>query len=95
MGKKWAKRRQFVDFNNTNSVTLYPNPTSDFLNINTAHSFSNAQLYIRNATGQLVKQIALNGSGTINVSVKNLLAGIYSAEVKDAADDIKLPFIKE
>ena len=86
---------EFVDFGNSTSITLYPNPTSDVLHINTSRTFTNAQLNIWSTNGQLAKQIPVNGSGTFNVPVNNLPAGIYSVEIRDADNDVKVSFVKE
>ena len=86
---------EFIDFTNTASITIYPNPASSFLNINTTHAFTNAQLIIRNTNGQTVKQSLLNGNNSIPVSISNLPPGIYSAEIKETDLDTKLMFIKQ
>jgi len=86
---------QFINFDNAASVTIYPNPVSNILNIHTAHTFTNVPLNIWNANGQLIQQTLLNGNGNIAISINNLLPGVYSAEIKEVDADIRLPFVKQ
>ena len=86
---------EFIDFSNVGSITIYPNPANAVLNINTTHTFTNAQLIIRNTNGQLVKQSLLNGNNSITIPINNLPSGIYSAEIKEVDIDTKLMFIKQ
>jgi hypothetical protein len=85
---------EFINLGNLSGIKLYPNPVRDVININADHLFTNAQLNIWDASGHLTQQVLLNGSGT-NLPVKNLPAGIYSAEIKDGVTDVKIPFIKQ
>ncbi len=86
---------KLVNFSNSASISIYPNPVSDILNITASHTFVNASLNIWNANGQLIKQTVLNGSTTANVPVNTLSPGIYSAEIKEIDSDTKLSFIKQ
>ncbi|HEY6976412.1 MAG TPA: tail fiber domain-containing protein [Chitinophagaceae bacterium] len=59
-----------------------PNPVKNaaVINYNNIPANANARLMIYDATGKLLKQITLNksGSGSVNVDVSSLGAGIYS-----------------
>jgi len=86
---------KFIDFINQGSITIYPNPVNDVLNISATHTFTNAQLIIRTTNGQLVKQRLLNAGNIAQIPVSNLSPGIYSVEIKEIDSDTKLSFIKQ
>ena len=85
---------RFVDFSRDAYVKVYPNPTSDVLNISTGYNFKNASLKIYSSNAQLVKQQVVNGSGTISINIKDLPAGFYNVTVKDELHTVQLVFIK-
>lgn len=73
------------------TVTLYPNPTRDVLNIET-NSTSSLNYSVINYLGQVVK----TGSIENNVlNVASLNAGIYILEVNDGQKSVTKKFIKE
>jgi ELWxxDGT repeat protein len=86
---------RWVDFSKEAYVKVFPNPTQDVLYINTGYTFRDATMSIRNMSGQLVKQIKVNGTGTITIPVKDLAAGVYSAEVVQPGQTVRLMFIKQ
>ncbi|HEV8084356.1 MAG TPA: T9SS type A sorting domain-containing protein [Chitinophagaceae bacterium] len=85
---------KFIQLNNGSYVKVYPNPVKDILSINTSYTFSNSQLNIYNVNGQLLMRKSLNGSGTSNISVKKLPAGLYSAKISDNTNNINFRFQK-
>jgi trimeric autotransporter adhesin len=85
---------KWVDFGKDAYVKTYPNPTQDFLYINTGYTFKDATLSIRSMSGQLVKQIKVNGSGTITIPVKDLPAAVYHVEILQPGQTVRLVFIK-
>ncbi len=85
---------KFVQFNSGSYVQVYPNPVKDILNIYTSYTFGNSQLSIYDVNGHLVMKKSLNGSGTLNISVKKLPGGLYSAKIFDGINDIKFSFLK-
>jgi len=70
-----------IDLNATGAIELFPNPVADVLNIKSNHIFNNAHLKIWNVNGLLMKEVLLNGGGTISLPAKTLLTGVYSAEI--------------
>lgn len=78
---------KFVELSTSNYVKIYPNPVRDILSINTSYPFRNAQLNIYDASGRVVMKESINGSGTTNIPVKKLPAGVYSAIIVDGIND--------
>lgn len=78
------------DFEKT-SVSLFPNPTSDILNLNAKNSIS--QLVIYDMLGQKVMERTI-GATKATLDVSQLSPGIYLAEIRDAKGSNTLKFIK-
>lgn len=74
-----------------NLVTIYPNPTSDELTIETSHQ---ATIQILNIQGQLIKAIDATDSKT-SVDVSELSSGMYFVEVKTENGVVVRKFVKE
>ena len=70
------------------SVSVYPNPTSDILNIQTSESIKNVTAY--NISGQKVLQ---TNTQTLNVSA--LKSGVYILKVETAKGSATLKFVKK
>ncbi len=70
------------------SVSVYPNPTSDILNIQTAESITNVTAY--NIAGQKVLR-----ANTQTINVSNLKTGVYVLKVETAKGSATLKFVKK
>ena len=74
-------------FDGPAQLALYPNPTSENTTLGIIlEETSDITITLRNITGQIVlNEVYKNVSGiqTINISTKNLSAGLYSVEVQD------------
>ncbi len=73
------------------SITIYPNPTSNFLNVN-LQSFTPelSQMTIVNTMGQVVRNINNNLSDKIiQIDVSSLSKGIYFLRVVDNNDELQ------
>jgi bacillolysin len=73
------------------TISLYPNPTKDVLNIET-NSETKLNYSVINYLGQVVKTGSIDNN-VLNVS--NLNAGIYILEVNDGQKSVTKKFIKE
>ncbi len=60
------------------TAKLFPNPTTDFVEINATKEFSFIEIY--NVSGQLVKRANYHGN---RIAVKELPHGVYSLKVYD------------
>jgi hypothetical protein len=60
-------------------VSIYPNPTFDFINIDNIEEINNASIF--NVLGQEVVEIKIEGN--TNIDVRNLSEGIYFLKIGD------------
>lgn len=65
---------------NSNSFSVYPNPSNGMLNIVTIETLSNATITIRNITGQTVASYNFGALNATSIELNNV-AGIYFVEV--------------
>ncbi len=85
---------RLVDFGSKGNILIYPNPVVNDIRINTDVLFVNARLNIYNTQGQLVKQVTLNGTGTLVIPFNYMAKGNYVAEIIEDNKIEKLRFIK-
>lgn len=78
--------------NANNSFEIYPNPVSDFLKIKSTSDLNNAQVYVFNVNGQLVKSTELDNSNTLNV--QDLEKGNYVIVINQNGEKQVKKFIK-
>nr|WP_321408471.1 ELWxxDGT repeat protein [uncultured Carboxylicivirga sp.] len=71
------------------SVTIYPNPASDMITIQTVESIQEVRIY--DMAGALVKVVTEPSSNQVNVS--NITAGMYIVEVTTSASSNKATII--
>ena len=84
-GNAFAIRMNFganvgINENVTNNVSIYPNPTSDVLNIST-NSNDLSELIIKDISGKIVLNQKFNSKITINT--ENYAKGFYLIDVKN------------
>ena len=73
----------FPSFQNLESlVTIYPNPTSDILNIRFLENVEEGRIEMYNELGQMVLEAQLNHPFNKKISVGVLPAGIYFLRLK-------------
>jgi uncharacterized delta-60 repeat protein len=78
----------------TNNMTIYPNPTTDILNIDTPDGLTVDKVEVYNNLGQLViSHKNLTDNKTLDVS--NLRSGIYYLKMNADGKQITRKFIKE
>ena len=76
-----------------NDVKVFPNPTSDILNITSSETIS--EIEIVNVMGQVVKRIEVNGDNAI-CDVEDLTSGVYVVRIRTASATLsQRRFIKE
>jgi hypothetical protein len=59
------------------SFDVYPNPSSDFVNIDLSQEINNGELIITNTIGSVVKRIRLDALNNKSLSISDLENGIY------------------
>jgi len=62
---------------NENSLTIYPNPTSNYININYASTFDKATVSIVNALGQTIDTKQFDNSEKMSFNVSSFAKGVY------------------
>ena len=62
-------------------IKIYPNPASEFINVQLSDNMSNAKLKIYNISGVLVKDIELNDNSD-KININELAKGMYIVEIK-------------
>ncbi|WP_165571868.1 T9SS type A sorting domain-containing protein [Chryseobacterium sp. JM1] len=72
-----------------NGVSVYPNPASDFIKINSSGKIKSIELY--DSTGKKVQAIVENNK----VEVRNLPAGLYLINIKTENGNFSEKFIKK
>lgn len=71
-------------------ISIYPNPTSDVLNISGISSEKDFKIY--NSVGQMVNEGKTNNR---TVNVQHLTKGVYFIQLYEKEDQIRLKFIKK
>ncbi len=78
------------------SVSLFPNPTTRYLKINTIEQLPNATLKIYNTVGQLLSEIPDTKNMTpIEVDINHLIPGIYFLKVESSSGVFSERFVKQ
>ncbi|MBS1629392.1 MAG: T9SS type A sorting domain-containing protein [Bacteroidetes bacterium] len=67
----------------TNRLSVFPNPAHDVLFIKMNREIKDGILTIRSMNGQLVSQQTVAGTNLLNVQIANLAPGMYQADVRD------------
>ena len=82
---------------NLNSVYLYPNPTSNLLNIVVENKLDFPEAYtIINSLGQIIKSKKIESQQDLSVNVSNLTQGIYFLKLsKNQSETNTIRFIKK
>jgi hypothetical protein len=75
----------------SNSFTIYPNPSTNNLTIET---LQRSDIEILNIEGQLIKSLAANNNKTI-VDISALAKGMYFVKVKTDKGVVVRKFVKE
>lgn len=81
------------NFDEVESIALYPNPTQDYLLFNFENAFELKQVLVLDSTGRVVKSIEKNLVNSINVA--DLSSGIYFVKFISVDGQITKKFIKD
>ncbi|WP_426090446.1 M43 family zinc metalloprotease [Flavobacterium sp. DSR3-2] len=86
-----------ADVENLNLVYLYPNPTSNLLNIVVGNKLETPENYsIINTSGQIIKSKKIESEEDLRVNVSNLSQGIYFLKLsKGKSETNTIRFIKK
>ncbi len=87
---------QQLQFNRATEILLFPNPTTDLLQLQLNKAYNKLNIGIFNEAGQLVYQQTLPATDqVISVPVQKLAAGKYWLHLQSAADKQVLQFVKQ
>ncbi|RTZ04755.1 T9SS type A sorting domain-containing protein [Flavobacterium bomense] len=86
-----------VDIEKLNSVYLYPNPTSNILNVVSENKLNTPEVYtIINTLGQILKSKKIESAEDLQINVSHLSQGIYFLKLsKNQSETTTIPFIKK
>jgi hypothetical protein len=76
----------------TNTITVFPNPTTDFLTIQNSSNTQIDKIIVSDISGKTVLQQNQNAS---QVNVQNLSKGMYLLQVVSGAKNWQSKFVKE
>lgn len=82
---------EVVDFSRTGTITVFPNPTADIVNINFDKQYKSGDIV--NQAGQRVRVINTQ-SDNARINVSDLPAGVYNIELYDGIELKTEQFIK-
>ncbi|MBK8609502.1 MAG: FG-GAP repeat protein [Chitinophagaceae bacterium] len=87
---------QQLQYSGATDILVFPNPTTDFLQLQLNGSFQKMSMQIVNSSGQVVKQLTVSASNqTITIPVQNLAAGQYWLKLQSGEEKQVLQFIKQ
>ena len=95
-GKYSHSKIVYAQSNRDLSVSMYPNPASDFAQLEINGDIENSQAELLDAEAKLVRKIIVTGNTTI-IDVNDLIKGVYTVRVKfgnSVITDSKLIVIK-
>jgi hypothetical protein len=80
--------------NQNNQISIFPNPASDFLNVQLDFNTESHILTIRNTMGQIVQEFTIT-QGENSLDISYLSSGIYFATLNKGIEQQTFKFIKE
>ena len=83
------------NYENENSLSIYPNPASENITINFSSTSKNISIKIFDATGRLVKNMENLKSGENTINVSELENGLYLINVNDGRSSVTKRFVKQ
>ena len=79
-----------------NSISIYPNPSTDYINFSGLDNFEISEVTIFNQLGQISKRIEFISNKSNSVDVSDLSTGLYFVEITNSDNQkVNLNFIKK
>lgn len=75
------------EYNENTLIDIYPNPSDDFVNINS--DFNPSSIKITNSIGQIIFESDKNISKSIKVNTKDFSRGVYFIEIKGMVNNLE------
>ncbi|MBI9039212.1 MAG: CotH kinase family protein [Bacteroidales bacterium] len=85
-----------LDVNTLSEISVYPNPASDQITVNTKNSISGISTFqIFNLLGEVVYSVSKEFSETTSINISQLEPGLYFIKVENKGSVISKKFIKK
>ncbi len=84
---------EFNDFNK-NNITIYPNPVSDYLNINFKEEVEKVNVSIVNIAGQIIYTNDYTNQKLTKVDLQNIQKGMYIIKINADGKETNMKFVK-
>jgi hypothetical protein len=82
--------------NNLSAITIYPNPSSEILNIDLSSANEEVQsIFLADITGKLIQTIDVLENTYISLNVSSLASGLYHVKISSASNSIVRQVVKE
>jgi hypothetical protein len=82
--------------NDLSAITIYPNPSSDILNIDLSSANEEVKsISIVDITGKLIQTIDVLENANISLNVSSLASGLYHVKISSASNSIVRQIIKD
>ncbi len=95
-GKVEYSNIQQLQNNSATEILVFPNPTTDVLQLQLNKVFGKMNAQVVNSAGQIVKQLRLSATNqTITIPVQNLAAGKYWLQLQSGDEKQVLQFVKQ
>ena len=83
------------DFELANTISIYPNPASNVLNIKADENNLPDGYKIYNMLGQLITDVKINNTSDLNINTSSYSNGMYFIKINKDNNTLSLPFIKK
>ena len=95
-GKLDYSNIQQLQYSGATEILIFPNPTTDVLQLQLNSTYEKMNVQIINASGQIVKQLQVSAiNQMISIPVQNLTAGKYWLNLQTGNDKQVLQFVKQ
>lgn len=83
------------DYEENNSLSIYPNPANENITINFTSTSKNTSVKIYDATGRLIKNIENVKSGESTINISEMENGLYLINITDGKSSVTKRFVKQ
>jgi hypothetical protein len=78
----------------TTSISFYPNPSSDYLNLNFSGSFDHTTVVIMSPKGERIQRLNFDHTSEIKIDIQDLVNGIYMIGIENEVHRAFYSFVK-
>jgi hypothetical protein len=82
--------------NNFSAITIYPNPSSDILNIDLSSANEEVQsIFLVDITGKLIQTIDVHENALLKLNLSSFASGLYYIKISSATNTVVRQVVKE